>query len=59
MKVLNEVTRNQLIAKSKKGSNYRSKPGNRWDAKSKCKVANTVKDYNKIDMDNFWKNDIK
>lgn len=57
MEQLHEVTRNQLIAKSKKGGSYKSKGGNRWTAKANCKVANTVKDYNKIDMDTFWKKD--
>lgn len=56
---LNEVTRNSLIAKSKKATAYKRNPSkNRWTAKSASKVANTVKDYNKINMNDFWKNDI-
>ena len=58
MKQINEVTRNQLIAKSKKASTYSKSSSNRWTAKSNCEVANTVKDYNKIDMNTFWKKDI-
>lgn len=56
---LNEVTRNALIAKSKKAPAYKSnKSKNRWVAKDNSKIANTVKDYNKINMDDFWKKDI-
>lgn len=55
---LNEVTRNSLIAKSKKAAGYVTNRGkNRWTAKDASSVANTVKDYNKIDMDTFWKKD--
>jgi len=56
--LITEATRNQLLAKSKSGDRY-SNPvkGNRWTRKNLCKVASTVKDYNQIDMDNFWKND--
>lgn len=58
LQVLNEATRNQLLVKSRKGASYKdASKGNRWTAKSKSKVANTVKDYNKIDMDTFWKKD--
>ena len=47
MNIINEVTRNELISKSKKGAAYKDpKKGNRWTAKSKSKVANTVKEYN-------------
>lgn len=55
---LDEITRAELIGKSKTGLKYaNSTKGNRWTAKSKCKAAPTVKDYNKIDMNTFWKND--
>ena len=58
LQLLNEATRNQLLVKSRKGASYKdASKGNRWTAKSKSKVANTVKDYNKIDMDTFWKKD--
>lgn len=53
MQKINEVTRNQLISKSRKAISTKSK--NRWEAKSDCSLATTVKDYNKIDMDTFWK----
>lgn len=56
---INEIKRGTLISKSKKSPAYRSKPSkNRWIAKESAKVANTVKDYNKINMNDFWKNDI-
>ena len=58
LKSINEATRNQLLVKSRKGAAYKNaSKGNRWTAKSKSSVANTVKDYNKIDMDTFWKKD--
>lgn len=54
-----EASRSQLINTSKKGATYKSKNNqNRWSAKNKSKVATTVKEYNKIDMDTFWKKDI-
>lgn len=55
---LTEVKRSELLNKSKKGANYSGKRINRWNNKSKCSVANSVKDYNKIDMNTFWKKDV-
>lgn len=52
-----EKKRLELISKSRKGEKYKGKSTGRWEAKSKCKVASTVKDYNKMDMDTFWKKD--
>lgn len=57
-KVLNEATRKDLLINSKAGKKYKYKQGNRWDAKKQISIANTVKDYNKIDMNTFWKKDI-
>lgn len=58
LRQINEVTRSTLVSKGKKGAHYRHQPNtNRWQAKSNCKVANTVKDYNKLDMDTLWKKD--
>ena len=58
LRPINEVTRSTLVSKGKKGAHYRHEPNtNRWQAKSRCKVANTVKDYNKLDMDTLWKKD--
>ena len=56
-KVLLETTRQQLIDKSKSGQNYNNKKINRWNRKSKISIANTVADYNQIDMNEFWKKD--
>lgn len=55
--IITEVTRKELINKSMKGQHYSTKSGSRWEAKNRCKVANTVKDYNQIDMNTFWKDD--
>lgn len=57
-KVLNEATRKDLLINSKGGKKYKHKQGNRWDAKKQSSIANTVKDYNKIDMNTFWKKDV-
>lgn len=56
-KHLNESTRSSLISKSKNADKYANGKGSRWTQKSKCTVASTVKDYNKIDMNTFWKED--
>lgn len=60
--LLLEKTRNELINKSKKSDNYSRKNQfngkNRWERRVHSKVANTVKDYNKIDMDAFFRADI-
>lgn len=59
--LLLEKTRNQLIDKSKKSDKYKTKGReneNRWTRRTKSRIANTVKDYNKIDMDAFFKADI-
>lgn len=53
--ILLEVKRNELLRKSKKAKAYANKNMNRWDAKNNSTVANTVEDYNKMDMDTFWK----
>ena len=60
--LLLEKTRNQLIDKSKKSDNYskknQGKGRNRWERRVHSRIANTVRDYNKIDMDAFFKADI-
>ena len=55
--LVNESSRSALISKSKGADKYANGKGSRWTQKSKCTVASTVKDYNKIDMNTFWKND--
>lgn len=60
--LLLEKTRNELISKSKKSDNYsknnQHKGRNRWERRVHSRVANTVRDYNRIDMDAFFKTDI-
>lgn len=54
MAFLNEDTRTQLISKSKS-----SKKGKeRFNRRTKSKVANTVKSFNQIDMNKLFKDDI-
>lgn len=55
--IINESSRSTLLSKSKSADKYANGKGSRWTAKGKCSVANTVKDYNKIDMNSFWKDD--
>lgn len=54
---ITEAKRQELLKQSKKGLNYKDKNINRWDNKRTCIISNTVKDYNKIDMNTFWKQD--
>lgn len=56
--LLMETTRQELLNLGRKGAKYKGKNTNRWNAKDKCSVANTVRDYNEIDMNKFWKDDI-
>ena len=59
--LLLEKTRQDLIRKSKAGAKYKSKDRqhqNRWDRRKYSSVANSVRDYNNINMDVFWKDDI-
>lgn len=58
--LLLEATRNELIMKSKKGDAYKdqSKGKNRFERRTKSKISRYVKQYNDIDMNNFFKNDI-
>lgn len=58
--LLTEATRNELITKSKHGDAYKdqSKGKNRFERRTKSKISRYVKQYNDIDMNNFFKNDI-
>lgn len=60
--LLLEKTRQELIDKSKSGADYSSsnqqRGRNRWERRKYSQVANSVRDYNSIDMDAFWKGDI-
>lgn len=53
-----EVTRQELLNLGRNSAKYKGKNTSRWTAKSKVSVANTVADYNQIDMNRFWKDDI-
>ena len=57
--LLLELNRGQLINKSKSSDNYKdtSKGRNRWERRNKSKIATRVDQYNKIDMNSFFKND--
>ena len=57
---LDEVTRTQLVAQSRNVGQYKdtSRGHNRMERKKYSKVANAVKSYNEIDMNDFWKSDI-
>lgn len=56
--IINEKKRLQFISTSRKAQKYKGQKIGRWEAKNNSKIANTVKDYNKIDMNTFWKKDI-
>ena len=59
---LDEATRQQLISKSKSGANYspknQARGKNRWERRRYSTVANSVAEYNKINMDDFFKKDL-
>ena len=57
---LDEATRTQLVAQSKNVGQYKdtSRGRNRFERKKYSKVANSVKAYNQIDMNDLFKKDI-
>lgn len=57
--LLLELNRSQLINKSKRSDNYKdqSKGRNRWERRNKSKIDTKVAQYNKIDMNDLFKND--
>jgi hypothetical protein len=57
---LMEATRNQLIAQSKKVAKYKdtSRGATRMERKKYSKLANAVKNYNEINMNSLFKQDI-
>lgn len=57
---LDEATRNQLIAQSRNVRKYKdtSRGTTRLERKKYSKVANAVKSYNEINMNDLWKSDI-
>lgn len=60
--LLNEATRSELINKSKKADNYsknnQKRGKNRYERRLYSRVANSVRQYNKINFDSFFKKDI-
>ena len=58
--ILLEDTRTLLVSKSRSAGVYKdqTRGKNRFDRKKYSQVAKTVKQYNKIDMNRLWKEDI-
>lgn len=60
--ILDEARRQDLIDKSKNADNYsktnQSKGRNRWERRRFSSISTTVKEYNDINMDAFFKGDI-
>lgn len=60
--LLQEKKRQELINKSRKGREYSKKNQargkNRWERRRYSQVANSIRDYNSIDMNAFFKGDI-
>lgn len=57
---LHEDTRTMLVSKSRNAGSYvdQSRGKNRFERKKLSKIAKTVKQYNQIDMNKFFKDDI-
>lgn len=57
---LNEDSRSQLISRAKKGDPYKdqSKGKNRYERRLHSKIAPSVRQYNEIDMNKFFKDNI-
>ena len=57
---LSEANRTSLIAQSRNAGAYKNQERgkNRFDRKRYSKIANQVKSYNAINMNDFWKKDI-
>lgn len=62
MRKLNEDSRSQLISRSKTGANYspnnRAKGRNRYERRVHSKVSKSVKEFNSINMNKLFKDDI-
>ena len=60
--LLLEKSRTQLISKSKSGDNYapsnQQRGRNRWERRKYSKLSTSVSDYNRIDMNTFWKENL-
>ena len=60
MNRINEDTRSDLLRRSKKADNYKdqSKGRNRYERRVHSKLANSVREYNKLDMNKLFKENI-
>jgi hypothetical protein len=60
LELLTEATRTQLVAQSRSVGMYKNQERgkNRMDRKKYSKIANAVKSYNQIDMNDLFKKDI-
>ena len=56
--VLNEDKRTQLVARSKTAEREKTDGKTRYQKRLKSKVANSVKEYNKLDMNSLFKHNI-
>ena len=58
---LNEDSRSQLLSKARKGAEYKgdkSKGKNRYERRTKSKISNSVREYNRLNMNKFFQEDI-
>ena len=61
MSILLEDSRQQLLTRAKSGANYKgdkSKGKNRYARRTQTSISTSVKEYNQIDMNKFFKKDI-
>lgn len=57
--ILTEASRQQLLNKSKNSDSYKDPTkGNRYTRRTKSRIAASVRDYNNLDMNAFFKGDI-
>lgn len=61
MELYYEDSRSQLLSKARQGAEYKgdkSKGKNRYERRTKSKISNSVREYNQLDMNKFFKEDI-
>lgn len=61
MELYYEDSRSQLLSKARQGAEYKgdkSKGKNRYERRTKSKISNSVREYNQLDMNKFFKDDI-
>ena len=55
---LNEDSRSQLLSKARQGAEYKGDKSlgkNRYERRTKSSISNSVKEYNQLDMNKFFK----